>query len=194
MRHPVDQMGGRRKHLFAFWIMLPIIFCIFTSLAAIPVAAAPYQLTEEQVKAAFIFNFLKFVTWPPDKRSLPQLRLCALGNSKVAALLKSFDGKQIRGQTLRISTSPELRWQDNCHAIFLSSEADKDAWRSVNPKLQQNNVLTISDSPGFSSRDGMIELIKVDKKIRFKINLAAAYAANLKISSKLLKLARAVLE
>jgi hypothetical protein len=157
--------------------------------------ASGYALTEAQVKAAFVFNFLKFIRWPADIQNSDELRVCLLGESEVTLVFKTFEGNKIGSRILKICASDPFKTPVQCHALFVPHGALLK--RDINQLLANlinKPVLTISDAPGFTGDNGIIQLIKQGKKIRFNINLASAKAGGLEVSSKLLKLAREVVE
>ena len=168
--------------------------------------AAPVdQMTEDKVKVAFVYNFIKFVQWPdeaPDEApdETPEagpVRLCVLGAGTVADLMKDLEGKSVHGRKLQVILDQTPSGSTDtpvCHALYLAGTCSDQKMAQALQNLKRVPVLTVSDKRGFASQGGMIELFRKGRKLRFKINLAAAREANLKISSKLLKLAMNVID
>ncbi|MBS3780725.1 MAG: YfiR family protein, partial [Desulfovermiculus sp.] len=142
----------------------------------------------------FVYNFLKFVEWPDQALENAPLRLYVMGTSSTARAFEELEGKQVHGQRLSVETGKELSGCEQLQAVFLGADI-VDQWMHQNrATLASCPVLTISDSSGFIAQGGMIELFKRGSKIRFKVNLRAARAAGLRISSRLLSLAREILK
>jgi hypothetical protein len=141
----------------------------------------------EQIKAAFIYNFAKFVQWPPAvfPAADSPLVIGVLNPGSLAGALEFLDGKVVRGKTIVIRESSTLADLKKCQIVVLSGSDLKSLG-----SLSQLPILTISDeAKDFFRLGGIINLITVKDHIRFEINLAAARRARLTISSQLLKLA-----
>jgi hypothetical protein len=141
----------------------------------------------EQLKAAFIYNFAKFVQWPPS--GFPQdnapLVIGVLAHDRLTEALELLSGKSVQGKTIVVRKGGSLDDLKNCQIAVLSGSN----WTSLGP-LTNLPILTISDEAGnFSRLGGIINLITVEDHIRFEINLEAARRSGLTISSQLLKLA-----
>jgi len=146
-------------------------------------------ISEYEVKAAFLYNFAKFVEWP-DPASGP-IRLCVVGDDPFGNNLEeTVRGKTISGQPIEIK---RLNRGDNprsCQIAFIS--ASERPLRAVLDLLQGASTLTVGESPNFAKDGGMINFVLEDKRVHFEINPAAAQREGLRISSKLLNLARIV--
>lgn len=157
------------------------------------VAYAQAQPTEYQVKAAFIYNFAKFVEWPPSSfgSTTDPLRICVLGNNSLHADLQNIiAAKSIGSRPLQVRRV-EMFEIKGCHVLFVGlSESDR-AQRALQA-AQGASILTVGDMGGFLDLGGMINFIFDQNRIRFEVNLKAAQGARLQLSSKLLSLARSV--
>jgi len=169
----------------------------FLLLCAVTVAPAYCQkptATEYEVKAAFLFNFAKFVEWPPGTftgNSSP-LRVCVLGAEETgAAMEKIVQGKTANGRQLRIERLNGLDQVKGCELLFVGASKSGEAEKFLYPDLGYG-ILTVGESDGFALAGGMINLVTRENHIAFEINLDAAQRAGLKISSKLLNLAMLV--
>ena len=156
---------------------------------------AQSQSGEYQVKAAFIFHFAQMVEWPPDI-SGPDgspLVMCTIGDDSYSAALDwVIDGKQIGShpiQTRHLHDKVPIR---GCHLLVISGKDNKRA-ATILAEVADEPVLTIGDSENFVASGGIIGLSLQDNKVRFDINLNAAQRASLKISSRLLLLAKRVI-
>jgi hypothetical protein len=151
--------------------------------------------TEYQLKAAFLYNFTKFVEWPGD--SFPSndspLRLCVLGNTPFSSELSQVtEGKVVGGHPVQVAVLDNWHHARDCQLVFISS-SELMPLRDILHGLRGTSALTVGDSKSFAEEGGMIGLLIEGERMRFEVNLRAATAANLKISSKLLSLAKAVL-
>jgi YfiR/HmsC-like len=150
--------------------------------------------SEYQVKAAYLYNFLKFVEWPEDSFADPlaPIVIGVVGEDPFGnALPQVVIGKTIQGRDLVIRkyhSGEDLR---GAHILFISV-SEKKRLPQVLSGLRGSSVLTVADMDGFLEAGGMIQLLSEDNRVRFAINLDAADRARLKISSKLLSLAKRV--
>jgi hypothetical protein len=151
------------------------------------------QTGERELKAAFLYNFAKFVDWPPAAFPEPAtpVILCVLGDDAIGASLE----RVVKGETLndrrlvvrRLRDPQEVR---DCHVLFVSP-AEKHISQLL-ASLREAGVLTVGDGNDFLDQGGMIRFFLEQNRVRFDINLDAAERSRLKLSSKLLRLARAV--
>jgi hypothetical protein len=156
--------------------------------------AQPSPPTDAQVKAAFLYNFGKFVTWPPAAERPDQpFVIGILGDDPFGDTLDQMvTERAIRGRKVSVrrftSAGDAIA---HCQLLFISaSEAAQLA--EILRVSSRSNVLTVSDLDRFTERGGMIGFRIEDKRVRFDINLSAAEAAGLAMSSQLLKLAHSV--
>ncbi len=150
------------------------------------------SFSEYQVKAAFLYNFAKFVDWPGDAlgNGNGPLVIGVIGDDPFGgALDQAINGKTVKGRTLVVR---RLKWgQDlrSCHVLFISSSEQKRL-REIIESLRGASVLTVGDMGQFNQHGGIINLILEANKVRFEINSRGADQARLRISSKLLSLAK----
>jgi|HubBroStandDraft_3_1064219.scaffolds.fasta_scaffold41111_2 hypothetical protein len=162
--------------------------------AAAAVPPEPASVLEYDVKAAFLYNFAKFVEWPPEGpggQGEP-LNLCIFGEDPFGSRLDDLvGGERIEGRRIavrRIRRSSELR---SCHIVFLSRAERRRVPEAV-AALRGRDVLTVGESEGFADAGGIIQLFVEANKVRFAVNLDALERTRLKVSSKLLRVARVV--
>lgn len=151
--------------------------------------------TEHQVKAAFLYNFAKFVEWPIEAFATPAspLQLCVLGEDPFGSDLKDIvKGKVVAGHEVEVLNPDNLQQCKNCHILFVSP-SERARARQILEALQDKSVLTIGDTKGFAEQGGMINFVLENDRVRFEINLKAAERARLRISSKLLNVAKLVI-
>jgi hypothetical protein len=155
-------------------------------LATASTHADDVQRREDQFKAAYLFNFVKFVEWPTDSAT-DTLTVCFLGGEGVhEALSSSIDAKPVGARKLIARQLDPAATVENCEVLYADA-ASVDL--SIAAGLP---VLTVSDAPGFVTTGGMIELFTENHRLRFLVNVANVHKAGLRISSDLLKLAAGV--
>jgi hypothetical protein len=153
----------------------------------------PRSSREYLVKAACVYNFAKFVEWPSEAFSEGEssIVLSILGKDPFGVTLESIRGKPVQSRKLEIRRVDKTEDLQRCHILFVSG-SEKENLSEIFLKVSDWPVLTVSDMDGFAHRGGMVNFITIEKKIRFQINVPAAERNGLKISSKLLRLAKII--
>ncbi|HSS98748.1 MAG TPA: YfiR family protein [Terriglobales bacterium] len=149
--------------------------------------------TEYQVKAAYLYNFGRFVEWPANAAGKGELfNVCVFGKDPFGPVLDhALAGETIGGKSVvarRISLPQE---SGNCQILFLSS-AEEGLLNKIIEAANKEAVLTVSDMPQFSERGGMVQFVVENNRIRFEVNLTAAQNAGLTLRSELLRVATVV--
>ena len=163
---------------------------LFLLLAVMP-SGAQTAPSEYQIKAAFLFNFAKFVDWPPTAFPAPSspVIIGVLGKNVFGDTLEqTLHDKSINNHPVELRVFHSVAEVTNCHVLFIST-SEKGRLAKTLAALQGTSILTVSEMDEFISAGGMINFVIEDDKIRFEINNDAAEKAGLKISSKLLSLA-----
>ncbi len=171
-----------------------------TVLIALALAGSPAQamtggdsVAVAALKAAFLYNFAKFSEWPSDALAPGQrLVMCVVGAAAVAdALSQTIKGHSIDGHELNVTILKTDAATTGCHLLFISAS---DLKRSSAMLMGLNGaaMLTVSDADNFAQSGGVAQLIVEGDHMRFAINLDAALRVRIRISSKLLALARIV--
>jgi len=148
---------------------------------------------EYEIKAVLLFNLVRFVDWPPGAFSGPDspIFIGIMGRDPFGrALDEAVAGEEVNGRKVVVRRCTGLVEAKGCHILFISQNEGDRASRIISA-LRGWPILTVSELPGFTQRDGGITRFYVNeqKRIRLRINLEAARAAGLSISSKLLQLA-----
>jgi hypothetical protein len=153
-------------------------------------ALGAHKYLEYRVKAAFLYNFAKFVEWPDQEKADPCLPIIIgiLGDDPFGPELDTIRKKTINSHHITIKHFDKSEDITGCHLLFIS-HTGLDEIRKALQKTNSRPVLTIGETEGFARSGGVIGFIEQQNKIRFEINRAAAARAGLTISSKLLKLA-----
>ena len=172
--------------------------CVFVALTLAALGriavAAQSSLPEYQLKALFLFNFTQFVEWPAASwaASDAPLVICVLGDDPFGPHLDAaVRGEIVRGHPLLTKRLRQIEEVDGCHVLFVS-ESESARFGKILTRIKGRSVLSVADSPGFVSAGGMIRFVMADNKVHLRINPNAVRAADLMISSKLLRPAELV--
>jgi hypothetical protein len=170
--------------------------CAFIAGMLLPFVAHPQVSEEYRVKAAFVYNFTKFVEWPPQTFKSPQdaISICILGKNPFGdSLAEVVHGKPVNGRPIVIRTIENAKDACACHVLFVRL-SERKRLRSILEATSGHGVLTVGEMDSFPLEGGMINL-KIDgDKIRIQINLEAAVRQHLGISAHLLGLAQIISE
>ena len=182
--------GGGRPHRR---VLVGVLLLNLSPLARNMGAESGQPVDEYQAKAAFLYSVAKFVDWPQFANGGTQpVRICVLGRSRLQhELEETVRDKKINDRSLTVSGISRTKDACNCELVFVSS-AEQKRLKPTLLELKQMNVLTVGESQGFSEAGGMVTLEFTNDRIRLAVNQDSAAAANLMISSKLLRLARIV--
>ena len=157
-------------------------------------SAEPGPVKEYQVKAVFLYNFAQFVQWPDG--SFPEngspLVVGILGNDPFNAYLDEVvKGEKVSNHPIQVVRYERIENVADCHVLFVSASETRRLQPILN-SLKTRKILTVGESDLFSRLGGMVSFVTTQGKIRLKINLDAVQAADLTVSSKLLRLAEIV--
>jgi hypothetical protein len=166
-------------------------------LSLIGPAAAPalaQESMEHDIKAAFLYNFTKFIEWPPLPRDTEPFRICVVGDAAFAqAVDRIIDGEAVQGHPL-VRIDPQTPQEGRGCAILYVGPGDTERGQRIAAALRQAPVLVVGEGPRFVSQGGAIAFVLENNRVRFDVNTAATSRAGLKVSSKLLRVARHVTE
>jgi hypothetical protein len=146
---------------------------------------------EYPIKAAFLFNFAKFVEWPPDAFKSPgdPLVICVLGQNPFGSALEDVvREKTIANRPFVVREVSNAQQASKCHMVFVSSSERKHL-HSLLDELKGRCVLTVGEADDFIENGGIINFKLKDARVRIEVDAKAASRARLRISSKLLSLA-----
>jgi hypothetical protein len=149
--------------------------------------------SEDEIKAAFLLNFARYVEWPENAFSSPEspVRICMLDSAGFQSVVSStVAGKTVGPREVAVVDVASAGAASNCHILFIGS--DNLAAQSIVGPLGGAAVFTVANDEGFAERGGVANFFRADNRIRFEINPNAAQSAGLKISSRLLRLAQLV--
>jgi hypothetical protein len=197
MMPPLSRPGDGKNLLTvpgADWLPRIVTALLFAFLCCLPISgkADDRPVTEYQIKAAFLYNFTRFVNWP-DNTTQPDnnFTLCVLGIDPFGKSLDLLAGRNVQGHVLNVQRLSARLATDGCRVLYIS-QSESYRMADILATLSGKPVLTVSDTREFAKQGGMIRLKLVENKVRFDINIDAVERTGLKISSKLLSLATIV--
>lgn len=154
-----------------------------------PAVFATETARESAVRAALLFNFIKFTEWPAKTTDEPHLQVCiASGDPELIVALESLNAREVRGKAvLTVSYGQEK----DCDVIYVDS---RQRWQYMAEQVRTTHALTVSGYAGFVADGGMIEITLQQGGSRFDINLGEAKQAGLRFYPQFLKLARRIVE
>jgi hypothetical protein len=167
-------------------------FSAVLALSAPAAAQSPFD-REYEIKAAFLYNFIKFVEWPsqPLRATSDTMTICVLGEDPFE-VVNALKDKTVKGRRLVVRQLSAVE-PGTCHVAFIAlSEARR--LPQIMQSIQGTGVLTVGEMDDFLRQGGIINFVIERNKVRFEINLASATRSGLKLSSQLLSLAKAVRE
>jgi hypothetical protein len=157
-------------------------------------AAQSDQPSEYEVKAAFLFNFTKFVEWPDGsfEDAHAPIVIGIIGDDPFGdGLIRIVAGQKVQGRAIVIikyRRGDDLR---RCHILFISA-SERQHSAQILVGLKDASVLTVSDLDGFAAAGGVMQFVMEENRVRFVVNLDAATQGKLRVSAKLLALAQVV--
>ena len=153
-------------------------------------ASIGFAKTEQDIKAAYLYNFIKFIAWP-GITDQTEFNLCVIGEDPINEKLKALDSRPVHHLNLHVEHFYTPDTNKNCHVVFVG-ESETKFIDKILKFYSHTPTLTVSSTDGFIHRGGMIGFITLGNMIRFDINLKQAKETQLSISSKLLELANQV--
>ena len=170
-----------------------ILIAAFEAMAPASIRLEAQGVSTPGLTAAFLFNFVKFTTWPADSlRDGSPIVICVGGNEMVAdALVQLTTNKTVEGHALAIRRTDLERPLTECHVVFgasLNANRAQELIRATSGRP----ILTVSDLEDFAARGGVANFFIDGGRMKFAVNPDAAERARLRISSTLLALAKVV--
>jgi hypothetical protein len=172
-------------------IVLVLLLCALPGLLLPGPARAdqPQVQNEYRLKAAFLYNFARFTSWPESDATT--FNVCIIGDNHFNGAVDSLREKLVHDLPLTVSYIDDTRNAADCQLLYVSNSLAAQADRIL-AELGRLPILTISDMDGFIRHGGIIGFLSINNRIRFEINVTAASDKGLSISSKLLSLATTV--
>ncbi|HXM93135.1 MAG TPA: YfiR family protein [Candidatus Dormibacteraeota bacterium] len=179
---------GRRCRFFQFTVRL--FAWVLVGSSCLNAQSNP---TEYEVKAAYLYNFGRFVEWPAKVTAASEyFSICVLGEDPFGATFDAtIAGESINGKKVVVARITKPQDAASCRILFISS-SEESRLKEILATLDKTSVLTVSDISQFTRRGGMIRFVTEANRVRFEVNLAIAQHAGLTLSSQLLKVAISV--
>lgn len=160
------------------------VMCVVVSIALGAMAHAQTQVSDRNVKAAFLVRFADFVTWPEQSQSGPFTVCLSPSHNFGSAVANTAKGTVVRGRPMVVRHLRPAESLSSCQLLYVAP-ADEH----LLPLSRRHPILTVGEGQGFCQRGGVINLRVVDDRVRFEVSLTQAKAAGLSIDSQLLRLA-----
>jgi len=184
-----------RKTIALRWALAALLACLAGSAAAQDSEYESEINREYAIKAAYLYQFGRYVQWPQqafDSADSP-LVIGVLGDAPFGGVLEEIAGtKKIEGRSILVRKFASMADYTPCHILFIASSVSPREKTEAIRKLQGTPTLIVGEEPGFAEHGGMINFFLEENRVRFEINAEAAKHDQLKISSKLLSLAKIV--
>lgn len=191
--------------------LMVLALVLFMAVNAPKAGAASVTSSEYQVKAAFLYNFIKFVDWPGEDTvdGNEPIIIGIIGRDPFGDAFKPIENKKIKerevvvkrfkrfeelekaGEKDKDEPHKQIEAIRKCQLLFICS-SEKTRLEEILDLVKDHSVLTVGDTEGFLDSGGIIEFVMEEKKVRFEINVAAAKHAKLKVRSQLLRLAKRI--
>jgi hypothetical protein len=172
--------------------LLAVILAALTLGPALPPNASAQEsvrLAEQDIKAALLYNFLRYTQWPAAARAGEPAVVCVYGRDPFGGRLAPMAGRTVNQRTIEVRAVRSFTEADACTLLYLSAD-ERARWADLRTHLGRSDVLTVSDYDGFARSGGMIEFTRTNNRIGVLINTGALANANLEVEDRLLRLAR----
>lgn len=156
------------------------------------ISAQSERAAETDIKAAFLYNFAKYIEWPAPTSMSAEFRVCAFGDASfISSLDTIIEGETIDGRPVRRFRPPSAEAARSCHILFVARSEMSRATDLITA-VRGSPVLTVGDGPDFLQKGGMVSFVRDGNRVRFDVDTNVAQAAGLVLSSRLLRIARRV--
>jgi len=188
MTRPTHPPSGQKPRFVSVAGIILLILALTTH------ARADEKASEYQIKAAFLYNFANFTTWPQGAflDGTSPLVIGVLGEDPFNGHLSAVESKTVaNGRPIRIARARALADLPVCHILFVSASENRRLLE-IFEQFDNHAVLTIGDAPDACRQGTMISFFNEDNKVRFSVNLDAINESVLRLDSRVLKLGRAI--
>jgi len=153
------------------------------------VAGQAQQNTEQELKAAYLVNFLKYVEWPDNPA---KATICLFGRDVIGTALAGHEGRTVAGRELVLRRVGSPDQFAGCHILYVP-DTEEARFAAVLRWVEGLSILTVSDAEFFARQGGGIALVREETRLRFDVNIDALNRARLKPASQMMRLARQVI-
>jgi hypothetical protein len=147
------------------------------------------RLSEQEIKAGLLYNFLKYTQWPSDTGTT--IRLCIYGPDPFRGKLDPMQGRSVNRREIIVRKINRADEASGCHLLFINAQ-EKGRWPELRNSLNGKGILTVSDFSSFVATGGMIEFGYRDNHIAATLNIDAVHSAGLRVEDRLLRLVTVV--
>lgn len=165
--------------------MLVCLIAFFAAAKPLGAVTTEPGSREDRLKAAFVYNFTKFVEWPAGERVDAPLMVCTVGGDPMVGVYEAMTGRTVRGRLLAYRHLEQTAEADACDVVVFLTPAAHQEIRTFTGSA----VLTVGNGDAFTEHGGIIRLFFWKNQLRFEVNLDAAERAGLSVDSELLALA-----
>lgn len=173
-------------HLKCVFILSQFLLALVIAISNVNVAQAEID-NSPAIKTGFLYNFFKFIEWP---NPVDSYRLCATSNTGLESFLITLDAKLVNNKPIKVFTNVDNQALKNCDLVFIGPSEDA---AEINTILRGLPIVTVSDNQDFIEQGGMIELLEIENRLAFELNMDTAKTAGIHISAQMLKLAKNVI-
>ncbi len=145
--------------------------------------------SEQQLKAAYLVNFLKYIEWPENPT---QATICLFGRDVMSAVLYTYEGRLIAGRELIVRRVNSPDQFEGCQILYIP-DTEEARFAAILRWTEELPILTVSDAEFFARQGGGIALVRNESRLQFDVNLNNLNRARLKAASQMLRLARQVI-
>lgn len=164
---------------------LCVLFCLLYSLFLPRSYADALAIDEYKIKAGYLFNFTKFITW--SEENTPTFNICILGKDPFGGLIDPIEQRSAFNRPIKLFRLTAISKEPHCHIVYMSAGSNA---RAIAANVK--NTLTVGEDNSFVTQGGMIAFVKKDDKIKLQINLKLLQASGLKVSAKLLEVSELI--
>jgi len=168
------------------WMNPAMVALLAFALGSFAATVPAQQRDEREVRSAYVFNLIKYLDWPGDRRELCIIYAGDPGTGEV--MQKMLDGKTIASQVIHVVQQPSDDQLERCVVAYFG-DAKPEEMRKGLERLHGKSILTVGETEAFARDGGMIGLVKMNDSIQIQVNLEATHQAGLRISSRVLDLA-----
>ena len=183
-------MFKRQHHYRYLW---PLLLCPLLLASSLGFLRAQETSQEYQLKAAFLVNFARFITWPAQSflSEQQEITFCVAGKNPFGTTLSVVENKKINGRDIRVVYADSFQKLPQCHLLFVGSSEGKDITTLIS-RIGHGPVVTVSDIPGFAAAGGSIEFVIREDRLSFIINNSYLKQRGIQASASMLDLAALV--
>lgn len=166
-------------------MLIYLSFCLSVVWAEADVGNAEFK-----VKAGYLYNFTKFVTWPKDDSTT--FNICILGNDPFGELIDPIEKRTAFSLPIKLFRLNTISNTQRCHIVYISSFRDQVAPKEALVVRDMGKTLSVGEGDAFAEGVGMIGFVSREGRIKLQVNLKNLQQSGLTVSAKLLEVAEIV--